>query len=48
MFLDPIQFELCNELGITPEAVENYEFEGEYEGAIDFSGATNESVKRIN
>ena len=37
--------ELCNELGITPEAVENYEFEGEYEGAIDFSGATNESVK---
>ena len=37
--------ELCNELGITPEAVENYEFEGEYEGAIDFSSATNESVK---
>ena len=37
--------ELCNELGITPEAVENYEFSGEYEGAIDFSGATNESVK---
>jgi hypothetical protein len=37
--------ELCNELGITPEAVENYEFGGEYEGAIDFSGATNESVK---
>ena len=37
--------ELCNELGITPEAIENYEFEGEYEGAIDFSGATNESVK---
>lgn len=37
--------ELCNELGITPEAVENYEFEGTYEGAIDFGGVTNESAK---
>ncbi|MEE3308523.1 hypothetical protein [Sharpea azabuensis] len=37
--------ELCNELGIEPEAVENYEFEGEYEGAMPFDTNVNESSK---
>ena len=36
---------LCNEIGITPEAVENFEYEGEYEGAVQFPSSTNESVK---
>lgn len=40
--------ELCNELGITPNAIENYQFEGEYDGAIQFPENTNESVKSYN
>jgi len=37
--------ELCNELGIEPEAVENYEFTGTYEGAVQFGDDVNESEK---
>ena len=36
---------LCNELGITPEAVENFEYEGEYEGAVQFDENVSESYK---
>lgn len=38
---DTIQ--LCNELGIEPEAVENFEFGGEYTGAIPFKSTVSES-----
>lgn len=40
---------LCNELGLEPEAIENFEFDGEYEGAVQFEefddANTNESTK---
>lgn len=40
--------ELCDELGIKPEAIENFRFGGVYDGAIQFGdegGEANESVK---
>lgn len=37
--------ELCNEIGIEPEAIENYEFNDEYDGSLDFVCSTNESTE---
>ena len=40
-----VSVEMCREMGIEPIAIENFEYEGEYEGSLEYGEELSESTK---